>query len=216
MPLIDEAHDDARTMPLAATPPDAAGGGPDAGDAEQALVARARTGDLRAFEALVRGAQSRVRRQLMRLVHGDAALADDLAQESFVQAWQQLSHFRGDARFATWLHRVAYTRFLMHTRRRREEPLDEARAEALPAADTDHAMRLDVNRAVDALPEHERVAIVHCFQLDLSHDEAAAVLGLPLGTLKSHVARGKARLRDALAAWRPAAGDAASTKEPTT
>mgnify|MGYP001161545165 CR=1 FL=1 len=172
MPLIDEAHDDARTMPLAATPPDAAGGGPDAGDAETALVARARTGDLRAFGAMVRGAQSRVRRQLMRLVHGDAALADDLAQESFVQAWQQLSHFRGDARFATWLHRVAYTRFLMHTRRRREEPLDEARA--------------------------------------------AAVLGLPLGTLKSHVARGKARLRESLAAWRPAAGDAASTKEPTT
>lgn len=198
MPQVREAHDDAPSTP----------------DDEPALLARARAGDLRAFETLVRGAQGRVRRQLRRLAHGDTALADDLAQESFVQAWQQLPHFRGDARFATWLHRVAYTRFLMHARRRQDEPLAEGQAEAVPADDPDPALRLDVNRAIDALPEHERVAIVHCFQLDLSHDEAAAVLGLPLGTLKSHVARGKARLREALAAWQPA--PAAAPRETTT
>jgi RNA polymerase sigma-70 factor (ECF subfamily) len=61
--------------------------------------------------------------------------------------------------------------------------------------------RLDVERALAALAEAERVALIHCFGLDLSHAEAAAVLGWPLGTLKSHVARGKARLREQLAAW---------------
>lgn len=65
--------------------------------------------------------------------------------------------------------------------------------------------RIDVNRALAALPEAERVALIHCFQLDLSHAEAAEVLGWPLGTLKSHVARGKARLRATLAAWQPRA-----------
>src|SRR5471030_1627690 len=80
-------------------------------------LARARQGDLHAFARLVRAHQSRVRLQLRRLAHGDAALADDLAQETFVQAWLHLNDFRGDARLATWLHRIALTRFLQHVRR---------------------------------------------------------------------------------------------------
>ena len=56
--------------------------------------------------------------------------------------------------------------------------------------------------ALRDLTEAQRLAIMHCFHLDLSHEEAAEVLGLPLGTLKSHLARAKARLRGALAAWR--------------
>jgi DNA-directed RNA polymerase specialized sigma24 family protein len=67
-------------------------------------------------------------------------------------------------------------------------------------------MRLDVERALAALPETQRLALIHCFHLDLSHDEAASVLGWPVGTLKSHVARGKAALRERLAAWAPRAG----------
>jgi RNA polymerase sigma-70 factor (ECF subfamily) len=89
------------------------------------------------------------------------------------------------------------------------EPLDDD-AEAAPAAVTagveaEALQRIDVTRALAALPEAERVALIHCFQLDLSHAEAAEVLGWPLGTLKSHVARGKARLRETLAAWQPEA-----------
>jgi RNA polymerase sigma-70 factor (ECF subfamily) len=172
-------------------------------DDEAALVQRARAGDAQAFEQLVRGGQSRVRQQLRRLAHGDAALADDLAQEAFVQAWRQLPAFRFEARFSTWLHRVAYTTFLMHLRRRRDEPMPPLAVPEQESARTDPALRLDVARAVDGLPEHERVAIQHCYGLDLSHEEAAAVLGLPLGTLKSHVARAKAHLRLRLAAWQP-------------
>lgn len=170
-------------------------------------LASARRGDRRAFERLVRAHQSRVRLQLRRLTHGDHALADDLAQETFVQAWQHLADFRGEARLATWLHRIALTRFLQHVRR----PgllvawCEDIDAEAAAAHDPRPAegLRRDVEQALAALGEMQRLAILHCYHLDLSHVEAAQVLGLPLGTLKSHLERAKTRLRELLAAWNP-------------
>lgn len=186
-----------------------------AGDA--ALVSSAQAGDLSAFGLLVQRYQSAVRQQLARLTRGDLARADDLAQQTFLQAWRGLSAFRSDARVGTWLYRIAYIEFLQDERRRKPALSIDAASE--PVADDDstatgdafdastdpraaQALQIDLARALDLLPEAERVAIVHCFQLDLSHEEAAAVLGMPLGTLKSHIARGKARLRERLAAWR--------------
>jgi RNA polymerase sigma-70 factor (ECF subfamily) len=172
-----------------------------------AWLARARQGGRHAFARLVRAHQSRVRLQLRRLARGDTALADDLAQETFVQVWLHLNDFRGDARLATWLHRIALTRFLQHARRPQlplewREPDDEA---ADPGHDPRDAEGLgrDVERALLALSEIQRLAVVHCFHLDLSHAEAAQVLGLPLGTLKSHLDRAKTRLRELLGAWNP-------------
>jgi RNA polymerase sigma-70 factor (ECF subfamily) len=171
-------------------------------------LACARQGDRHAFARLVRAHQSRVRLQLRRLTQGDAALADDLAQETFVQAWLHLNDFRGDARLATWLHRIALTRFLQHARRPRlplewREP-DTETADA-PAHDPRAVEGLgrDVERALQALSEIQRLAVLHCFHLDLTHAEAAQVLGLPLGTLKSHLDRAKIRLRELLDAWNP-------------
>ena len=171
-----------------------------------AWLARARQGDRHAFARLVRTHQSRVRMQLRRLAHGDVALADDLAQETFVQAWLHLNEFRGDARLATWLHRIALTRFLQHVRRpqlphewRETEPADDPSHDPRPA----EGLGRDVERALQALSEVQRLAVVHCFYLDLSHAEAAQVLGLPLGTLKSHLDRAKTRLRELLGAWNP-------------
>jgi len=171
-------------------------------------LASARRGDRRAFERLVRAHQSRVRLQLRRLTQGDAALADDLAQETFVQAWLHLNDFRGDARLATWLHRIALTRFLQHVRRP-QLPIEWRDAAQDDAGEPGHDPRpaqglaRDVERALQALSEIQRLAVVHCFHLDLSHAEAAQVLGLPLGTLKSHLDRAKTRLRDLLGAWNP-------------
>ena len=173
-------------------------------------LARARQGDRHAFARLVRAHQSRVRLQLRRLAHGDAALADDLAQETFVQAWLYLNDFRGDARLATWLHRIALTRFLQHVRRP-QLPVEWREPDADAALDPGHDPRAveglgrDVERALGALSEIQRLAVVHCFHLDLSHAEAAQVLGLPLGTLKSHLDRAKTRLRELLGAWNPEA-----------
>jgi RNA polymerase sigma factor (sigma-70 family) len=170
-------------------------------------LALARHGDRAAFARLVRAHQSRVRLQLRRLTRGDHALADDLAQESFVQAWQHLHEFRGDARLATWLHRIALTRFLQHARRPQlpqewRDPDDDTHEPRHDPRAAEGLVR-DVERALLGLTEIQRLAIFHCFHLDLTHGEAAQVLGLPLGTLKSHLDRAKARLRDLLDAWNP-------------
>jgi RNA polymerase sigma-70 factor (ECF subfamily) len=138
---------------------------------------------------------------------GDTALADDLAQESLLVAWRQLPQFRGEARFATWLYRIGYHQYLMH--RRQDTPAATTRSlDALPVEESidpltqEHRdLTRDLQVALDELTAPERVAIVHCYFLDLSHDEAAQVLDIPLGTLKSHVQRGKEKLRHRMAAW---------------
>lgn len=164
------------------------------------LHALASAGDHRAFNALILAHQSAVRHQLRRLTKGDAALADDLAQETFMQAWAHLDTFRGAARMASWLYQIAYNQFLMHVRSHRAmQPLADEEPGADPSWHRD--VERDVNWAIGQLPEPERVALIHCYQLDLSHEEAAQVLDVPLGTLKSHVLRGKMRLRTLLAAW---------------
>ena len=127
-------------------------------------LARARQGDRHAFARIVRAHQSRVRLQLRRLTRGDAALADDLAQETFVQAWLHLNDFRGDARLATWLHRIALTRFLQHVRRP-QLPVEWREPDADAAKEPGHDPRpaeglgRDVERALEALSEIQRLAV---------------------------------------------------------
>lgn len=171
------------------------------------LIARAAQQDDRdAFAELVARHQSAVRALLRRLCAGDAALADDLAQETFWQAHRALSGFRGEARFATWLYRIAYNQFLADARRR--EPLwadDDADPDAVPdpasPLATQMAMKLDLEAALARLPVPQRAAIVQCYYHDLSHEEAAFVLDCPVGTVKTNVRRGRERLRLLLADW---------------
>nr|WP_240954289.1 sigma-70 family RNA polymerase sigma factor [Solimonas marina] len=159
-----------------------------------------------AFAALVRRHQSAVRSLLRRLTGGQHALADDLAQETFLQAYRKLAQFRADARFSTWLHRIATNAWLQHLRARRIElSLDDVPAVDEGLAADDEAPRadlqLDMNRAFAVLSPAERAAIVQCYHLDMSHEEAAAALGCPVGTLKSHISRGKQKLKARLRAW---------------
>ena len=189
---------------------------PEVSDAQ--LIARALVGDDRhAFAELVRRHQSSVRACLRKLTAGNHALADDLSQETFVLAWRNLKSFRQEARFSTWLYRIATNCWLADARKRKEELLgdrDEALGEA-EADDTmlggsshgDHAgssaLKLDLERAMAVLTEGERAAIVQCYHNDLTHEEAAYVLDCPVGTVKTHVLRGKQKLKLALAAWAP-------------
>ncbi len=174
---------------------------------DAALCELASAGDTKAFAALVLLHQGAVRNQLRRLAHGDLALADDLAQETFIQAWQHLAEFKGQSKLASWLYRIAYNRFLMHRRSQPASTADQALVDSIadPSSNDAHrsALRLDVTAAMGLLPETERIAMIHCYYLDLTNEEAAQVLGLPLGTLKSQLLRGKARLRELLAAWAP-------------
>ena len=173
---------------------------PDPADAE--LVAAAVVRDDRdAFARLVVRHQSMVRSVLRRLARGDPALADDLAQETFLLAWRNLGSFRYDSRFSTWLYRIAFNAWLSHARKRREalfeDPADALPADRLEWADpaAPVADRIDLERALAMLSDGERIAIAACYYADLSHEEAAAAIGIPLGTLKTHVLRAKARLR---------------------
>lgn len=162
------------------------------------LVEEARRGSLRAFEALVRRHQPVVRGFLRRLT-GDLSLADDLAQDVFVAAWRKLGSYEGRGAFRSWLCRIAYTHFLEDrrastARARHLAAIEPGRSVARSSADN----ALDLDRAMAALTGVQRAAIALCYGEGLSHTEAAEVLGLPLGTVKSHVARGRERLMAAL------------------
>lgn len=171
---------------------------------DQALVARAVLGnDRRAFEQLVRRHQGMVRAQLRRLLRGDHAAADDLAQETFVLAWRKLDRFRGEARFSTWLYRIAYSCFLQAIRKA-PVPVNDADARelaSLPAPVAAVDLKMDLDRAMQHLSAAEQAVLLHCVQLGLSHAEAAYVLAMPLGTVKTHATRGKAKLKALLADW---------------
>ena len=186
---------------------------------DASLIARALvTDDRHAFAELVKRHQSAVRATLRKLTAGNHALADDLAQETFVLAWRNLKSFRQEARFSTWLYRIATNCWLADARKRKEELLgDRADAVADEGEDSvphigeemhaDHAkgasLKMDLERAMAALSEGERAAIVQCYHNDLTHEEAAYVLGCPVGTVKTRVLRGKQKLKAALAAYGP-------------
>lgn len=152
--------------------------------------------DHNAFGELVRRYQSPVRAFLARLTRGDTHGADDLAQETFLKAWQKLHTYRGGARFSTWLFGIAFNEFRMAGRRRKElalEEVDESPEE--PAAARNSHLRLDLTEALKLLNSNERAAVVLCCQNGLSHEEAAQVLDCPLGTVKTNILRGKEKLR---------------------
>lgn len=152
--------------------------------------------DAAAFGVLVRQHQSALRGFLRRLTRGDHALADDLAQETFLEAWRKLGQFHGGS-FAAWLYAIAWSRFLMAARKRKLEPLDDEEGEGFHPEAASIA-RLDLEKALTFLRAPERAALTLCFALGMGHEEAASALAMPVGTLKSHVARGREKLKTLL------------------
>src|SRR5207253_353398 len=158
--------------------------------------------DQNAFSELVRRYQSRVRAFLTRMTHGDSHVADDLAQETFLKAWQKLRTFRGAARFSTWLFGIAFNQFRSACRHRKEFTWEDANTVPRfeePAAGEHTHLCLDLKEALKLLTPAERAAVILCCQNGLSHDEAAHVLDCPLGTVKTNILRGKEKLRRRLA-----------------
>ncbi len=164
-------------------------------------------GDRDAYGELVQRHQSAVRRFLFQLTRGNWAWADDLAQDSFVRAYEQLDRFRGDSSFLTWVFGIAHNQFRNGRRKERPqvgvEEIDRELGGTAPATRASD-LRDDLSAALLRLPEEERTALHLCYQQDLPHAEAAALLGWPLGTLKTHLARGKEQLKLLLTPWNPA------------
>ncbi len=162
---------------------------------QTALVQRARNGSDEAFSRLVSDTQQAVRGFLRRLaVH--PADADDLAQEAFVTAWHHLGKLRDGASFRTFVCGIAYRKALNDRKRHgRAAVRDTAWHDLTPQTVTPSAdERLSVQAALQTLPIDVRAAVSLCVAGDYSHSEAAEILGLPLGTIKSHIQKGRDQL----------------------
>ena len=181
---------------------------------EQALIAAARRGDLRAFNELVLAYQDRVYNLAYRIL-GDPDAAADATQEAFLSAYQGLDRYRGGS-FRSWLMRIVTNACYDELRRRKRRPvtsleaLTEAGSPPPPPTNTQpespeaYAERRELHRlleaAIQTLPPDQRITLVLSDVEGLSYQEIAEITGVALGTVKSRLSRARARLRDYLLA----------------
>ena len=153
--------------------------------------------DADAFGELVRRHQSHVRNFLRKLTR-DFELADDLAQDAFLHAWDKLHTFGGKGTFIGWLLKVAYTTFLQSKRRsnRYGEILEEIGQESARQGNEESDEISDLDRFLAVLTEEERAVMILSYACGLSHREIGDAAGLPVGTVKSIIFRGKEKIRE--------------------
>ena len=148
----------------------------------------------------------------LRRMAGDDAAAEDWAQEAWIRAFSALHRFRGDARFSTWVHRIAINTALNARRRaQRRGTLEVGMSEVGPtsAGAESILLRVRLDRALDALPEGMRTVLVLHDVEGYRHEDIGALLGVTAGTSKSQLFRARARMRELLTA-RPAGGRSAA------
>jgi RNA polymerase sigma-70 factor (ECF subfamily) len=171
---------------------------------EAELIERARAGDERAFGWLVDRHRDRAYALALRMLRSPAE-AEEAAQDAFVRVWRALPGFRGEAKFSTWLHRIVVRRCLdrvavLNTRRKRETELEHAPEPAAgPDASTDPETRRRAARLTDLmadLTEAQRVVVTLFYHQDRSLEDVAKTLGLPENTVKTHLHRARAVLRE--------------------
>ncbi len=168
----------------------------------EALVGRAQRGDSRAFEEVYRRTVDRVYGLCLRMC-ADAEEATELAQDAYVRAWERLGSFRGESRFATWMHRLTVNVVLQSRRtkgrRRTREMADvdldrygRAAVAAMPGT------RVDLERAIAGLPEKAREVLVLRDVQGYRYDEIADMTGVTLGTVKAQIHRARKLMQEAL------------------
>lgn len=165
------------------------------------LAAAAAAGDRGALEELLRRHAPLVHRICRRIV-ADPGDALDATQEALLAVARRIDHFDGRCAFTTWLYRVATNAALDELRRRARRAPPAAPDTVLAPSDDDPSRvvdRLDVRAALGALPEEFRVAVVLRDLGDLPYAEIADILGIPVGTVRSRIARGRALLAERLA-----------------
>ncbi|WP_158624665.1 RNA polymerase sigma factor [Caulobacter sp. 602-1] len=159
------------------------------------LNARAANGDRKAFALLVARHEARLRGFLRRIA--SPSDADDLAQDTFVRAWERAAQFQAGGSYAAWLTQIGWRLFLDERRRVTSRAKRDVTATEQLANTQAHGgdLGLDLAAALERLDPQARAAIALCDGQGWTHEEAAAMLDLPLGTLKSLISRGKAKLR---------------------
>jgi RNA polymerase sigma-70 factor (ECF subfamily) len=192
---------------------------------DQALVARCRKGDMQAFGLLVAKYQDRIYNLVLRLC-GNAADAEELAQETFLKALEKIGQFRGNSRFYTWLFRIAANMAISARRRGGrikfhslaaggswenddgqaaglEARLTDSREVSPPRAAASSETARAVMQALEELDEDARLVVVLRDVEDMDYSQIAEVLDLPTGTVKSRLHRARRLLKEKLADWAP-------------
>lgn len=157
-------------------------------DEDLVLSRRAAAGDSAAFATLVEKYERPLRAFLSRM--GAAEIADDIAQEAFLKAWRAAGQYDGSARYSTWLTTIAWRCRLDELRRRPRSPAE------LQIDPAESASAAEVSDMLARLSETERASLLLCDGHGWTHQEAAELLGVPVGTLKSSVARAKMKCRE--------------------
>lgn len=149
------------------------------------------------FISLVQAQQEPLRRFLLALCGGDAALADDIAQDALVRAYVASGSFLGLSKFSTWLFRIAYNCYIDHCRKARPDQASLDDAVTLPASETsDASFRYQqLYQALERIPEKEKAAIALFYFEDKSIKEISAILNMPQGTVKYQLSMGRNHLK---------------------
>jgi len=163
---------------------------------DQDLVSRVLlANDQRAFSLLVQKHQGAIRAFLRRLTAGDHAAADDLAQETFLAAYRKLHSWQGTAQFSTWLHSVAYRKFLERARKEARYQVMAEVPETGQAAANPAESEILAEQLMATLGVEDRACLTLSYSAGLSLDEIAGLMGLPLGSVKSRIHRAKLKLQ---------------------
>lgn len=164
---------------------------------DQQLVARVMgADDQAAFRLIVERHQGPIRGFLRRLLGGDHGTADDLAQDTFLLAYRKLHMLKTGGSLLSWLHTIAYRQFLQHGRKHARQTVMAEPPE--PGHDPRQAVDAEIMapRLMAQVNEQERACLTLAYAAGMSHPEIAKVTGLALGTVKSHITRGKRKLQD--------------------
>lgn len=152
--------------------------------------------DRNAFGRLVENYQPEIRRFFLNLTLGDVMLSEDLAQETFIKAYLNLQGFKGLASFKTWLFRIGYNEFYNEKRSRREQVADDTERAFDKPTNTAQSIdaSIDVQQALKALTENERIVVTLYFINDQPMKKIAEITGMPEGTVKSHISRAREKM----------------------
>ena len=164
------------------------------------VIALACAGDDSAFAEVMRRRQARVRKFMYHLCR-QTALGDDLAQQVFLTAWQSIRKLRTAVAFDGWLKKIMVNVWLQEVRRGKIATTSEVEFADLAVHHDTTAARMDLDAALSTLPADVRLCVVLAYNEGQSHPEIVSLTGLPLGTVKSHIVRGAARLRELLAGY---------------
>ena len=173
--------------------------------------------DQRAFAELVNRHQSKLRYSLRQLCNFDEALADDLAQESFIKAFKQLHKFKQQSQFSSWLYRLGYNTFLEFVRKKKldtvelNENFDRSNEQSFYSSEINEAEQEEQQSGLQkklaellATLEPERRSVLHLLlHRQFTQQEIATTMSIPLGTVKTHINRGRVALQTGLQEWQP-------------